>query len=401
MKRFYIHTISLFNAIIFFMFIPFLSNFLIERISISFVSIVMPFSGIINVFTSFTLGNLSDLISKYKTYKIIQPMRIILWVLLVICLVIKNFHLLAIIYVFDSFFSVIISSTLSSYLYEIANNEENIKKYNTTNYIMFNIGVFIGPLIGGLYFEKFYFYIFVINLISLIVQYICFFRFFSKVEDFVYKKISIKNNLINTKKLLTNSFNIKYYLLLILIGIIWLGVYDSIMPTFFIQKHQQITFDLFNFKVDLKTYKLVSLALFINGILLIVITKIINKIVAKFDMWKKYLIIICIIVMGNLTFFFPNPGLVLVSIVFLSFGEVIMPVAQTQIIYRISNNTNRAQYISFFNSGSMIAISISSFFNYIVINWNFVSVPILLLFFGILAFICLIITKNQFRKEYE
>lgn len=374
------------------MFIPFLTNFLIDQIGITYTSIIMPFYGIINVLTSVLMGNMSDIVGKYPTFMKIQTGQIALWLVLVILIFYKLYFIFAIFYVFSSFFSVILNGTTGAYLYDMAKNENEIKKFNTINYIMFNIGVLLGPIIGGLVFEKYSFYVLLINLIFLIIQLIIFKLIFKKTNSI--GSVNIKQNLILSKKLISKNFNFAYYLLLILIGIIWVGVYDSVMPTFYIQKHQSLTI----WSQVLNSHQLISVTLVINGLLLILITTKTNKLVNDLNVWTKYFIICGLLILANLLFFIPNPWLVIVTIIIFTFAEVIMPVAQTQIIYQISDDTNRSQYITFYSSATMFSISISNIFNYLIIKTSMLVVAITLLTIGLITITLILKNKKLYRR---
>ncbi|MDQ0149663.1 MFS transporter [Eubacterium multiforme] len=253
--------------------VPFLTLFFTEKLNlpINVVGILITLISLISLPAFFLGGKLSDVIGHKKIYIIFQSISSIF---LFVIPIINNKYLKILFIIISTFFNNAARPSINGIIIESTNEKER-KIAFSLQYIGINLGVAIGPIVGGFLFNNYLSLIFLGDaLTSLIAVVLVFFNIGNaniNKDTFKYVKTNKEDSEQNLLNILKNKYSIKVVLIIYTIYSFVYCQYKFSLP---------ITL---NYKFGDSSVQFYGVLMSINAISVILFTIFINKITNKFN----------------------------------------------------------------------------------------------------------------------
>lgn len=260
-----------------------------------------------------------------------------------------------------------------------------------------NLGLVLAPTLGGLLFTYYLPVIFIINACSIAISTIVIFIFIKDVTR------EIDNSAEATyEKSLEGKVNVFQYVFknkVILLFIIMAGFSDLVYSMY----TYLMPLDLTNIYGDNGSVIFGTLSS-VNCIVVVIFSAIITAIFSKFKELKRYLIGVCLVLIGYIVFVFliKLPVFCYVSMVIFTFGEIFMTLASSPFVTKRIPASHRGRILSLrwvFASifSSLITIGIGAIYDNFGSKWAWASVGI----FGLITIAMLIVIIKLDHKYYK
>lgn len=349
-------------------------------------SIVIIISIIINFISSF-IGGILD---KYISYKkliilgtIFSGLMFIIIGILILYNISKNIIFIAIFFNLYHFFYGVIGPARDTMLMNIINKDNKDKVYRYQYWIL-NLSVAIGSIIGGLFFQKYTTYIFIIGGILIIVN--------SMIMCIYMKELKIDKPTLNNKK-----YNMKVHYISVLKNKKFLSLilgYSMLMLlensfTSYTSVYLNKNFSTSLLQLDgLKVFSLLNV---INTLIVVLLTFKIGKLNIKIKESKIILISVLIYVIGYTVLSYSlNIYILILAMVLASIGEIIYNPLYNAKKYTLTPNKDR----NFYSAISRICYKCFESFAYIILGLSYIVSPlaisISIFSIGILGFVLFI-----------